>query len=201
MFRYIDVTESQKKILVAALSLLEREGYQSLTVRKICEEAGCALGTFYHSFKSRDDILSFLILNEYNRFKEEKKEVLKELGPLEKITELLSDMVLHFTAFGIGFLEEFFTPKNKTINHSIHGRLDQRYAVVENIKSELWRAEKAGILKNREQPEEIFIDRLYLDIESIFYGVVFNWTINNGMFDIVQVFRRELGIYLNYYKG
>ncbi|MBQ2926208.1 MAG: TetR/AcrR family transcriptional regulator [Ruminiclostridium sp.] len=201
MFRYIKVTNAQKKILQATLQLLERDGYQSLTVRKICEEAGCALGTFYHSFKNRDDILSFLILNEHNRFREENREELSQLDPVERITETISATLMYFTSLGTGVMEEYFTPKNKAMNYSAFGRSDQRYIIVDGIKEDLKLAAETGLIKDAERDGEDFINRLVLEIENIFYGTIFNWSINDGGFDIDRVFRREMKIFLHYYKA
>lgn len=48
---------TRERIFKAALSLIQTKGYDQTTLVDICTEAGIATGTFYHYFKSKQDIL------------------------------------------------------------------------------------------------------------------------------------------------
>lgn len=58
--------ESKKKAarrqeLVTRLTeIIERRGYENLTIRDICREAEISIGTFYHYFNEKSDLVSML---------------------------------------------------------------------------------------------------------------------------------------------
>lgn len=53
--------ETKNRIFSAAKSILQRKGYDALSIKNICEEAGVSNGSFYHHFKTKDDLLSYYI--------------------------------------------------------------------------------------------------------------------------------------------
>ncbi len=48
--------ESKAKLLNAALSVIRAKGYAATTVDDICHMAGVTKGSFFHHFKSKDDL-------------------------------------------------------------------------------------------------------------------------------------------------
>ena len=50
--------ETRERIFRAAKRILEKQGYEELSIKNICEEAGVSNGSFYHHFKTKDDLLS-----------------------------------------------------------------------------------------------------------------------------------------------
>ena len=53
--------ETKAKIFKAARHILQKKGYEELSIKNICEEAGVSNGSFYHHFKTKDDLLSYYI--------------------------------------------------------------------------------------------------------------------------------------------
>ena len=53
--------ETREKIFQAAKRILQKKGYEELSIKNICEEAGVSNGSFYHHFKTKDDLLSYLL--------------------------------------------------------------------------------------------------------------------------------------------
>lgn len=53
--------ETKEKIFQAAKNILQKKGYEELSIKNICEEAGVSNGSFYHHFKTKDDLLSYYI--------------------------------------------------------------------------------------------------------------------------------------------
>ena len=53
--------ETKDKIFRAAKNILQKKGYDHLSIKNICEEAGVSNGSFYHHFKTKDDLLSYYI--------------------------------------------------------------------------------------------------------------------------------------------
>ena len=53
--------ETKDRIFQAAKTILRKKGYEGLSIKNICEEAGVSNGSFYHHFKTKDDLLSYYI--------------------------------------------------------------------------------------------------------------------------------------------
>ena len=53
--------ETKAKIFRAAKDILKKKGYEELSIKNICEEAKVSNGSFYHHFKTKDDLLSYYI--------------------------------------------------------------------------------------------------------------------------------------------
>ena len=53
--------ETKERIFQAAKRILQRDGYEQLSIKNICDEAGVSNGSFYHHFKTKDDLLSYYI--------------------------------------------------------------------------------------------------------------------------------------------
>lgn len=48
--------ESKSKLLEAALRVIRAKGYSATRVEDVCEEAGLTKGSFFHHFKSKEDL-------------------------------------------------------------------------------------------------------------------------------------------------
>ena len=53
--------ETKARIFAAAKNILQKDGYEALSIKNICDEAGVSNGSFYHHFKTKDDLLSYYI--------------------------------------------------------------------------------------------------------------------------------------------
>lgn len=47
-----------EKIIEAALYLAKNEGWKDTTIRKICQEARVSIGSFYHHFKNKQEVVN-----------------------------------------------------------------------------------------------------------------------------------------------
>jgi len=78
----------RQQIIKAATKLFAKKGYLKTTVREIARDSGITVGTLYHYFSSKNDILS-LIQEEasagIDNFIQETEEALSQLGPTEAL--------------------------------------------------------------------------------------------------------------------
>ena len=54
--RHEKLAISRKKLLDASLHVIRAKGYEATTVDDICESAGLSKGSFFHHFKSKEDL-------------------------------------------------------------------------------------------------------------------------------------------------
>ena len=52
---------SREKIIDTAISIIRENGADALTVRNVCDTAGLSIGTFYHYFRDKDDLMMYFL--------------------------------------------------------------------------------------------------------------------------------------------
>ena len=75
-------------IIDASAKLFVRQGYHKTTVRQIASESGITVGTLYHYFRSKEDILKLILEKtsiSTNRIARETEEILSRFGPTEAL--------------------------------------------------------------------------------------------------------------------
>jgi TetR/AcrR family transcriptional repressor of nem operon len=78
----MQTTSTDEKIMDAALRLMLSKGYPATTVDEICAEAGVSKGSFYHFFKTKEDLGLAAIERFYRRGAEEMQN-----GPFTELTD------------------------------------------------------------------------------------------------------------------
>ena len=181
--------ETKEKIFQAAKRILQKKGYEELSIKNICEEAGVSNGSFYHHFKTKDDLLSYYI--------EDQPQIdpnLLELpdsvaGVREGIIQVYMNYVRYCQELGVEFMAEYYDTKNQALNASI--RTERPYPIV-TVQTYVEKAVEAGIVRLNEE-----IDGFTTDIRMIVIGNVFEWCIKHGQADFEGNMSRSLGKYLD----
>ena len=181
--------ETKEKIFQAAKSILQRNGYENLSIKNICEEAGVSNGSFYHHFKTKDDLLSYYIENQPNV----DPELLDIPSDKEAAKEAIISVYLNYVAYckelGVDFVAGYYTPRNQALNPTI--RTERPYPIV-TVQHYLEKAVAAeAITLNLSIPEVV------TDIRMIVIGNAFEWALHNGEADFESNMRRSLTHYLN----
>lgn len=92
-----DAEERKKELLDASLCLFYEKGYGKTTINDIIKKVGVTKGAFYYYFKSMDDVVESIALNEANKLIKVAKKYAedKDLNALEKINGLISEALQH----------------------------------------------------------------------------------------------------------
>ena len=181
--------ETKAKIFRAAKHILQKQGYEQLSIKNICEEAGVANGSFYHHFKTKDDLLSYYI--------EEQPSINPDLLDMPRnaaeakaaIIQVYLNYVHYCQDLGVEFMSNYYTPKNQSLNPLI--RTERPYPIV-TVHNYLKKAIDADIIKPDRDLEDITTD-----IRMIVIGNVFEWCLKSGEADFEGNMRRTLRIYLD----
>ena len=181
--------ETKARIFNAAKRILKKSGYEQLSIKNICEEAGVSNGSFYHHFKTKDDLLSYYI--------EEQPSINPDLLDLpsskEEARETIVYVYLNYVRYcrelGVEFMANYDTPKNQSLNPLI--RTERPYPII-TVHNYLQKCIDAGIITLSDSLEHITTD-----IRMIVIGNVFEWCLKNGDADFEGNMRRCLENYLN----
>lgn len=181
--------ETKRRIFRAAKTILQRDGYEQLSIKNICEEAGVSNGSFYHHFKTKDDLLSYYI--------EEQPGINPDLLDLPENTDEAKIAIIHVylnyaeycRELGVEFIANYYTPKNQALNPTI--RTERPYPIL-TVETYLRRAIDAGIVTPK-----IPLSDICTDIRMLVIGNVFEWCLHGGDTDFEGNIRRSLGHYMD----
>lgn len=87
---------TRQKILDAAQRLLETDGLARLTTKELAAAAGCAEGTLFNHFASKEDIIIAVVMENAPRFREAVSQLRPGSHPVEKNLEELALMCIRF---------------------------------------------------------------------------------------------------------
>lgn len=181
--------ETKERIFKAAKHILQKKGYEELSIKNICEEAGVSNGSFYHHFKTKDDLLSYYI--------EDQPTINPELLDMPRnvdeakhaIIEVYLNYVSYCRELGVEFISGYYDTKNQALNPA--SRTERPYPIV-TVQTYVERAMEKGIVRL-----DVGIEEFTTDIRMIVIGNVFEWCLRDGKADFEGNMSRSLGKYLD----
>ena len=181
--------ETKERIFQAAKRILQKSGYEELSIKNICEEAGVSNGSFYHHFKPKDDLLSYYIEDQPSIDPDRLELPKNKEDAKETIIHVYLNYVKYCKELGVEFMAGYYTPHNQALNPTI--RTERPYPIV-TVQHYLERALGANAIQLNLKIEEITTD-----IRMIVIGNVFEWAMRNGDADFEGNMRRSLSHYLD----
>ena len=170
--------ETKGRIFRAAKTILQEKGYEALSIKNICEEAGVSNGSFYHHFEEQPSI---------------NPDLLDLPGSAEEAITTIVHVYLNYVEYckelGLEFISNYYTPKNQSLNPDI--RTERPYPIL-TVHNYLQKSIDAGAIALRRPLEDVSTD-----IRMIVIGNVFEWCLKNGKADFEQNMRRSLECYLD----
>ena len=179
--------ETKEKIFKAAKRILQKGGYEELSIKNICEEAGVSNGSFYHHFKTKDDLLSYYI--------EDQPQIEPNLLELPDSVQAVKDGIIqvylnyvkYCRELGVEFMSGYYDTKNQALNADI--RTERPYPIV-TVRAYVEKAVQAGVAVLNVPIEEFTTDlRMIVN--------VFEWCIKHGKADFEGNMSRSLRCYLD----
>lgn len=181
--------ETKERIFRAAKEILQKNGYENLSIKNICEAAGVSNGSFYHHFKTKDDLLSYYI--------EEQPSINPELLdiPSDKeaaklaIVEVYLNYADYCEALGVDFIAGYYNPHNQALNPDL--RTERPYPIV-TVQQYLEKSLQAGTIRLK-----LPIADVVTDIRMLVIGNAFEWAMRNGEVNMKENIRRSISYYLD----
>ena len=189
-----DPADAKQKLIDTTVELIKKYGADTITVRSVCEEADLSIGTFYHHFQNKDDLLMYFVREaSFDNF------VLET--PLADVAGRVCELYMHlidrYLTLGEKFMKSFYTTGNKALS-AYMGQENGCFAdgtVMARCERELIDAREQGFLKKDADPH-----LLSMDICTIVKGCVFEWALDDGRLDIAESLHRIVKAYLETYK-
>ncbi len=184
-----ELTENGKKtrdlIFQTAVKILKEEGYDKVTVRRICKESNTSNGSFYHFFKNKDELLAYYYTRSADEFMEGQEETMKNADLYHQMLLCYRWYIRYTSEFGLDFCMNFFNSNNRSIDP-----LYMYNAFYEISKKYLHE-------KSDEIREGYNADDIAKELCILAKGIIFDWSTSRGAYDIEAVAERMFSIYLN----
>lgn len=172
--RQIQAQNTQDKIYNIAIELIERKGFENITVAEICKAADVAVGSFYHYFKSKHDILDSIFRLADDYFLNVVADNLKEGTTHDKIIEFFHYYGVYNLDRGIDLIKQLYIGKNNLFTTKGRPMQAVLLKIVEN-------GQKTGEISTDMTSEEI-VNYLFIAVR----GVVFDWCLHDGGYDLLK---------------
>ncbi|QQS58886.1 TetR/AcrR family transcriptional regulator [Candidatus Peregrinibacteria bacterium] len=186
-------SERRLEIMQTAQELFRIQGYEGTSVNTIIEKMGVAKGTFYHYFKSKNDLLSAIVDDLLNRLVIFAETVSKDtsLNSLEKIEKILSSQNNNNTRAG-EMKESLHIPENRELHEKTNVQLVLRFSPI--ISEIVEQGIYEGIFKVKNTLETIqflLIASQFLFDEGLFKWNTEEWKVRRKVMQ--EVIEKSLG--------
>ena len=173
--RQLQAEKTKLEIFQAAMRLLEKKDFDSITVRDIIQEAHVSVGSFYNAYPSKLDVFyeTYHIADEY--FEEVVHPQLTQERAEERLMLFFREYALYSSTANIFALTKVIYNPNNTFF------LRKKDSGMLSILNELVSyAQTTGLFGTEESPEEMA--RFFM---ICIRGVVYDWCISDGSYDLV----------------
>lgn len=172
--RQEQATRTKNKIYNVSIELMDKKGFNNITIEEISKKAGVSVGAFYHYYKSKDDIFFEIYKKADEYFKNEVAQELDDpsLNALDKIVLFFSHYAKYNTERGIENVSQLYNTKNKLFIEK------GRYLI--NLLQK--------IVEEGQKQNEIFTEMTSESITEYLFivsrGVVIDWCFHDGDYDL-----------------
>jgi len=144
-------TRTRNRITDASIALINDKGFQNVTLNDICAAAGVAPGTFYHYFKSTNDIIKEILRIEGEELAEYYRS-LADLPAPEKLRKILLFQLAYYEKKGKEVVAEIY--KMELLSDSGFSNIDELLPFQKFLGEIIAEGQAAGFFSTVNSPEE-----------------------------------------------
>ena len=164
-------------IVEATKPLIEQEGYENLTIRDICTNAGITTGMFYRHFVSKDDVLTFCYMQDLKEVLSNIDEKLAQLSLPEQLVTLMVTVLSINRKFGPASVYMFINRNTASTSGSFQMRGMLKEKILELIDT--------AVSNGYQLSDDRTPDKIFNDISTIAKGLTSDWYMT-GFVDIAD---------------
>jgi TetR/AcrR family transcriptional regulator, fatty acid metabolism regulator protein len=172
--------ETKDRIYSAAIDLMDREGFENITIADISQQAGVSVGAFYHYFTSKNDILAEIFHKADEYFSTQVISGLKTGSTPKKIVEFFDHYAKFNVSSGMELTQQLFNPKIKFFIKKDRPML----TLLEDLIQE---GQERKEIRADEDPEEL--SRFLFVVAR---GIVFEWSVYDGSYNLEALMHKYM---------
>jgi TetR/AcrR family fatty acid metabolism transcriptional regulator len=164
--------ETKNRIYTSAIELMEKEGFDNITIADISEKAGVSVGAFYHYFDSKNDILAEIFHRADDYFSTQVVNSLSRASIPEQIVEYFDHYAKFNLMSGVETTQQLFSPKIKFFTKEERPMIKILHDLILTGQ------------KEKEIRADIDANELVRYLFVMARGVVFEWGLYDGNYDL-----------------
>lgn len=185
----------KEKICAAATDLIKSHGYEYVTVSNVCNAAEVSVGSFYHHFTNKDDLLGYYLTAAFENYAAEFENISGD-DVVSNVVRCLGLYIDFLLEQGLEFTQNYYTTKNRNLsaNSSRGNSKPVNMPILEKAEEFIIKAQENGFVYSGVDAK-ILADDLCI-VEK---GTIFDWCICSGSYDLREYADRILRAHLRAY--
>lgn len=180
---------TKKKIVSAAWKLFYEQGYDNTTIDDIVSESGTSKGSFYHYFKSKDDLLSSLSYVFDDKY-EELQQTLGGMSCTEKLLYLNKELFKMIeNSISIDLLAKLLSSQLITTHEK--SLLDHNRMYFKLLRAIIIEGQISGEIPESRSVSEVV--KAYTLFER---ALMYDWCLNGGEYSLSDYSGKILPVFL-----
>lgn len=168
-------SKTKSKIYKCGIELIQTYGYEKITVNDVAKKANISVGTFYHYFNSKFDLLVEIFHQGDEFFKENSEKIINSNRTVsEKIIEYFKLYAELSIRDGVAKVSNLYVTSNNMF--LTHGRLMQDLLKEVIVKGQ----------SNNEIISTVSPEKITEDLFIVARGVIFDWCLHKGENDLLE---------------
>jgi len=180
--RKVRSLESRKKIFETAVHMIQKKGFDNVTVDEICAKLQISKGLFYHFFYSKDEIVIEQFLDTDKAYKKIVEEKLKNYSGIDKL--------LKFTEYQYKYVKGYFMGRDLLKNIYRSSIINSKMAhSLTNEKRYLYKFLNETIKEaqaKKELPSDISTKKIASQVAILMRGIFYNWCLYERGFHLEE---------------
>jgi TetR/AcrR family fatty acid metabolism transcriptional regulator len=165
--------ETKRKIFTTSIRLIQENGLDNITIEQISKEVGVSVGAIYHYYKSKTDILFDIYLDADEYFEKTVQKTLSKKSSTDKLIGFFVCYAEYISERGYTFVRELFHYSNTNFIRKDRFMIIYLNDIIKNLQHR-------GVLSTEYTPD--YINEYLFCVAR---GLIFNWCLQEGEFDIV----------------
>lgn len=182
----------KREIFDVAVGLIQKSGYDNVTVKDICEAADISNGSFFYHFKTKEDLLGMYLGEVYDEYLAGHMPPDDETGDfIAYITELSACYGRYCMRAGADFVAGYYSTKNANLDTHLFSADNTLNTTMAKTLEALVRACKDGLAD-----DALDCTQGAIDCCTIIKGSVFEWCVSKGAIDLEASIGRTISRFL-----
>ena len=183
-------SDTKSRIVTSAWKLFYEQGYDNTTIDDIVEASNTSKGSFYHYFKSKDDLPASLSYLFDEKYEELSASMPADMPPIDKLVYLNQELFLMIeNTVSVDILSRLFS--SQLISGTERSLLDANRIYFKLLRQIAIEAKAQGDI--REEFTVSDITRAYAMFER---GLMYDWCLSNGNYSLTQYSKTLLPAFL-----
>lgn len=185
-------SNTKAELMDCAISLFEKYGYDNVTIKQICSTYGISKTTFYHHYKTKEDLIIGFFSSVNTGIERNMASVLVGDTAVSQLWQLMKLYFQRIVASGANVMREVYRVYLSNTKSPI---LPDNIYLREAIINLLERAQRNDEMKNKSD-----IHFLYETLIYLMDGVGYAWVMVDGKFDLIEKSKNAFVSLLQPYK-